>query len=125
MRRVVITGVGVVSAIGLNATEFWSALSAGRSGIVPITRVDVSNMRFQKAAEIRGFEPEKIFDEKFLFWLDPFAQYGIAAAREAVTDSGLEFTAALKDASGVITGSSLGGKPTEDEQYRKLYAEGK
>src|ERR1044072_5078507 len=125
MRRVVITGVGVVSAIGLNASEFWSALSAGRSGIEPITRVDVSNMRFQKAAEVKGFKPEEIFDEKFLFWLDPFAQYGIAAAREAVADSGIEFTAELKDNSGVITGSRLGGKPTAAEQYRKPYSEGK
>ncbi len=125
MKRVVITGIGVVSAIGLNAREFWGSLSAGRPGIEPITKVDVSNMRFQKAAEVRGFDPEAIFDEKLLFWLDPFAQYGIAAAREAVADSGIEFTDELKDKSGVITGSCLGGKPTEDEQYRKLYAEGK
>lgn len=125
MKRVVITGVGVVSAIGLSAREFWDSLSAGRPGIEQITKVNVSNMRFQKAAEVRGFDAEAIFDEKLLFWLDPFAQYGIAAAREAVTDSGIEFTEELKDRSGVITGSCLGGKPTEDEQYRKLYAEGK
>jgi nodulation protein E len=125
MRRVVITGVGVVSAIGLNAQEFWDSLSAGRSGIDFIKKVDMTGMRFQKAAEIHGFDAAAIFDEKLLMWLDPFAQFGIAAAREAIADSGIEFTAELKENTGVITGSCLGGKETEDEQYRKLYAEGK
>ncbi len=125
MKRVVITGVGVVSALGLNAVEFWDALSAGRSGIRPITKVNVSTLRFQKAGEIRGFDAAAIFDEKLLFWLDPFAQFGMAAAREAVADSGIEFTDELREMTGVITGSCLGGKETEDEQYRKLYAEGK
>jgi nodulation protein E len=125
MRRVVITGVGVVSAIGLNVSDFWDSLSAGRSGIRPITKVDMTGMRFQNAGELRGFDAAAIFDEKLLPWLDPFAQYGIAAAREAIADSGIEFTAELKDKTGVITGSCLGGKETEDEQYRKLYAEGK
>jgi nodulation protein E len=125
MRRVVITGIGAVSAIGLNADDFWDSLKAGRSGIRPITRVDVTGMRFQKACELVGFDPLAHFDEKFLNWLDPFSQYGMVAAREAVADSGIEFTGALKDVSGVITGSCLGGKESEDEQYRKLYAEGK
>ena len=125
MKRVVITGVGVVSAIGVGVREFWDSLSAGRPGIAQITKVDVSNMRFQKAAEVRGFDAAAIFDEKLLFWLDPFAQFGVAAAREAVADSGIEFSEELKDKTGVITGSCLGGKETEDEQYRKLYAEGK
>jgi len=121
----VITGIGVVSAIGNNAADFWASLVAGRSGIGPITKVDVSTMRFQNAAEIKNFDPAEHFDEKNLLWLDPFSHYGIVAAREAIADSGIEFNDELRDKSGVITGSCLGGKMTEDELYYKLYAEGK
>jgi len=125
MRKVVITGIGVVSAIGNNAADFWASLVAGRSGIGPITKVDVSTMRFQNAAEIKNFDPVQHFDEKNLLWLDPFSHYGIVAAREAIADSGIEFNDDLRDKSGVITGSCLGGKMTEDDLYYKLYAEGK
>lgn len=125
MRRVVITGVGVVSAIGNDADAFWASLHAGRSGIAPITKVDTSTLRFKNAAEVRGFDPAEHFDEKRLVWLDPFAQYGIAAARQAITDSGIDLTDGLRDKGGVITGSCLGGKMTEDGLYYKLYAEGK
>ena len=125
MRKVVITGIGVVSAIGNNAADFWASLVAGRSGIGPITKVDVSTMRFQNAAEIKNFDPVQHFDEKNLLWLDPFSHYGIVAAREAIADSGIEFNDELRDKSGVITGSCLGGKMTEDDLYYKLYAEGK
>jgi len=125
MRKVVITGIGVVSAIGNNAADFWASLVAGRSGIGPITKVDVSTMRFQNAAEVKDFDPAEHFDEKNLLWLDPFSHYGIVAAREAIADSDIEFNDDLRDKSGVITGSCLGGKMTEDELYYKLYAEGK
>ena len=125
MRKVVITGIGVVSAIGNNAADFWASLVAGRSGIGPITKVDVSTMRFQNAAEVKDFDPAEHFDEKNLLWLDPFSHYGIVAAREAIADSGIEFNDQLRDRSGVITGSCLGGKMTEDDLYYKLYAEGK
>ena len=125
MKKVVITGIGVVSAVGNNAADFWAAISAGRSGIGPITKVDVSTMRFQKAAEVKNFDATRHFDEKLLLWLDPFSHYGIVAAREAIADSGIEFDDGLRDRTGVITGSCLGGKMTEDELYYKLYAEGK
>ena len=125
MRRVVITGVGVVSAIGNNAADFWSSISAGRSGIGPITKTDVSQVRFQNGAEVKGFDPQAHFDDKMLIWLDPFSHFGIVAAREAVADSGITFDETLRDRSGVITGSCLGGKTTEDELFYKLYAEGK
>jgi len=125
MKKVVITGIGVVSAIGNNAADFWRSLAAGRSGIGPITKVNVSTMRFQNAAEVKDFDPTQHFDEKNLLWLDPFSHYGIVAAREAIADSGIEFNDQLRDRSGVITGSCLGGKMTEDDLYYKLYAEGK
>lgn len=125
MKRVAITGIGVVSALGNNAADFWASLSAGRSGIDKITKTDASTLRFQNAAEVKNFNASAHFDDKALLWLDPFSQYGIVAAREAIRDSGIEFTDALRDKSGVITGSCLGGKMTEDELFHKLYAEGK
>lgn len=124
MRRVVITGIGVVSALGNNAGEFWDALSAGRSGIGPITKADVAGFRFGNAAEIKGFDAREHFDDKALLWLDPFSHYGIVSSREAIKDSGIEFDEALRDKTGVITGNCLGGKTTEGEMYRRLYAEG-
>jgi nodulation protein E len=125
VNRVVITGVGVVSALGNNAGDFWRSLAEGRSGIDPITKADASGIRFQRAAEVKNFKPEEHFDDKALIWLDPFSHYGIVAAREAVRDSGIEFTDALRGKTGVVTGSCLGGQTTEDEMYFRLYAEGK
>lgn len=123
MRKVVVTGIGVVSAIGNNAHDFWAALKAGRSGIGQISKIDVSTVKFQNAAEVRDFDPAAHFDDKALTWLDTFAQFGVVAAREAVADSGIEFDDELKAASGVITGSCLGGKATEDKLFFDLYAE--
>lgn len=123
MRKVVITGVGVVSAIGNNVGDFWASLSAGCSGIGQIEKTDVTGLRFQNAAEVKMFDALAHFDEKALMWLDPFAQFGIVAAREAISDAGIEFSDDLKEMTGVITGSCLGGKTTEDEQFRLLYGE--
>ncbi len=118
-----ITGVGVVSAIGNNADEFWNALKAGRSGIGPITKADTTTIRFKNAAEVKGFNEKEHFDDKALLWLDPFSHFGIVAAREAVVDSGIEFTDRLRERGGVITGSCLGGKTTENDLYYNLYVE--
>ncbi len=125
MKRVVITGIGVISALGNTRDEFWDAISAGRSGIGEITKVDTSAIRFKRAAEIKGFDENEHFDEKALIWLDPFSQFGIVAAREAISDSGIEFNEKLKDKTGVITGNCLGGKTTEDDLFYKLYVEKK
>lgn len=125
MNRVVVTGVGVVSALGSDAASFWSGITAGRSGIGPITKVDMTDFRFKNAAEVKGFDASEHFNEKDLMWLDSFAQFGIVAAREAVRDSGVEFANGLQHKAGVITGSCLGGKETEDNMFRDLYAEGK
>ncbi|MBK9436909.1 MAG: beta-ketoacyl-[acyl-carrier-protein] synthase family protein [Chloracidobacterium sp.] len=125
MKRVVITGLGVVSPIGNDAASFWNSLTECRSAIGPMTKVDGSTLRFQNVAEVSDFIAADHFDEKSLLWLDPFTQYGIVAAREAIVDSGLELTDELRDRGGVVTGSCLGGKMTEDELFYKLYAEGK
>lgn len=123
MRRVVITGVGVISGLGNNAREFWDGLSTGRSGIGPITKVDVSNIRFKNGAEVRAFDETEHFEDKMLLWLDPFAHFGIVTAREAIADSGIEFDDTLRDKTGVITGNCLGGKTTENNLYKKLYGD--
>jgi nodulation protein E len=113
----------VISGLGNNARDFWESIKSGRSAIGPITKADVSNMRFKNAAEVRGFDETQHFEDKMLIWLDPFSHYGIVSAREAVTDSGIEFDEQLRHRSGVITGSCLGGKMTEDALYKKLYGE--
>jgi nodulation protein E len=123
MRRVVVTGIGVLSSIGNTVTRFEESLRAGRSGIGPITQVDTSRLRFHNAAEIQGFEPAEHFSE--LTWLDRFAQIGIVAARDAIADSALRWNDELRARTGVITGSCLGGMGTEDDFYFNLYHENK
>ena len=126
MRRVVVTGIGVVSACWQHALViFGAALSEGRSAIGPITKVDTADLRFKNAAEVRGFDPGVDFDDKSLLRLDPFSQFGIAAVREAVADSQIVFTDELRGRTGVVTGSCLGGKETEDNLFLELYGEKK
>ncbi len=125
MNRVVITGIGVVSALGNTAADFWDSIKNGRTGVGPITKIDVEGTRIKNAAEVRGFDPKDFFDDKRLMYLDPFSQYGLVAAREAVKDSGIEFDEKLGDRSGAITGSCLGGKETEDNLFAELYRDKK
>jgi nodulation protein E len=122
-RRVAVTGLGVICALGRNVSEVWKALSEGRSAIRPITQVDVSTFRFRNGAEVPDYQPTDYFDEKELTLLDRFAQLAMAAAAEAVADSGIEWTPGLRQRSAVITGCSGGGKSTEDAGFYDLYAE--
>lgn len=120
-RRVAITGVGAVSAVGQTAAETWSALAEGRSGIAPLESVDATELRFRNAAEVRRFDPSAHFDPVRLDFLDRFAQFALVAAREAVADSGLRITPELSERSAVYTGSCLGGQTTEDAGFLDLY----
>ncbi len=117
----VVTGVGVISALGRNACDVWQALAAGRSGIGPITLVDAKLLRFPNTAEVRDFDPAEHFHSKETDFLDRFAQFGVVAAREAVRDSGVEWTPQLRERAAVVTGSCVGGKSTEDDGFRNLY----
>ncbi len=121
-RRVVVTGVGVISSLGLNAADFWQALSEGRSGIGPMTLVNPALLRFPNTAEVKGYDPALHFCNKETDFLDRFAQFGVVAAREAVLDSGIEWTPELRERGAVVTGSCVGGKTTEDEGFQNLYA---
>ena len=120
-RRVVVTGLGVISACGLNVHDFWESMRQGRSGIKPISTLPPNQLRFTNAAYIPEFNPENYFDPKEASYLDRFAHYGTVAAREAIQDAGIEFTAELKYRTAIITGSCLGGKASEDEGYVQLY----
>ena len=120
-RRVAVTGVGAISALGHDAPRMWAALCDGRCAIARIESVDVSNFRFQNGAEVKGFDPAEHFEPGRLDLLDRFAQFAVIAAREAVRDSGVELTAELRERTAVFTGSSLGGQTTQDAAFVELY----
>ncbi len=124
-RRVAVTGIGIISAVGADAGEFWESISEGRSGIGPIASVDVKGLRMQNGAEVRGFDPVRHFGEKEAEFLDRFAQFAAVAAREAVKDSGLEFGPALRSRTAIVTGSCVGGQTSQDEQFQSMYLRGR
>ncbi len=123
MRRVVVTGIGVVSAIGNATPEFWASLSSGTSGIAPLTLADPGRFRFKRAAEVRGYDPLEHFDEKRADLLDRFAQFAVVAARAAVADAAVAWTPRLRERTAVITGSCTGGQSSEDAGFFHLYHE--
>ena len=121
MRRVAVTGIGVISALGANRESFWKALAAGVSGIRPMELVPPGTVRFPNAAEARAFLTTDHFDEKEAGLLDRFAQFAAVAAREAVVDAHIEWTPALREQTAIVTGSSTGGQTSEDESFRDYY----
>ncbi len=123
MRRVVVTGVGVVSALGTGLEKNWDALTKGQSGIAPITRFDASQLPTQIAGEVKDFNAEDWIDKKEIKKMDLFIQYAMAAADMAMADSGLQITEANAERVGVVVGSGLGGLPTI-EKYHEAMAEG-
>jgi len=120
-RRVVVTGIGVISALGHNWCEFWRTLREGRSGIGPLEAVDRTLLRFQNGAEVRNYNAASHFDEKEISLLDRFAQFGVVAAREAVHAAGIDWTPELREETAIVTGSCVGGQTTEDEGFVNLY----
>jgi len=124
-RRVVITGAGVISALGPDRESFWGALSEGRTGIGPIEGVDRSELRFQNGAEVRGYNAENYFDFKQAGFLDRFAQFALIAAREAVRDAGIEWTERLRERTAIVTGACVGGQSTQDSGFVDLYRHGR
>lgn len=124
MPRVVITGLGMMSALGLNVPENWASLCEGRSGIKSISSVDTTNLKFKNGAEVSGFEPEKQFPGSSVDMLDRFAQFAVVVAREAMQDARLSITPQSRGRAAVITGSCLGGQCTQDAGYEELYRKG-
>lgn len=122
MRRVVVTGVGIVSPLGIGVEENWAAITAGQSGLGMITRFDAADLPTHIAGEVKDFNAEDYIEKKEIKKMDLFIQYGLAAAGMALNDSGLEITEANADRVGVLVGSGLGGLPAI-EKYHKVMLE--
>jgi 3-oxoacyl-[acyl-carrier-protein] synthase II len=123
-RRVVITGMGTVSPVGHDVATSWNAVINGRSGIGPITHFDTKDFRTTIAAEVKDFDPKDHFAPKDARRMDPFVQYALVAGREAVRDSGLDFSNGLGQRTAVIIGSGIGGISTITEQTLALAERG-
>jgi len=120
-RRVVITGIGAVTPIGLNVPEFWDGLISGKNGVAPITYFDTSRFDTQFAAEVKNFRPDNYFDKKSVKRLDRFTQFALAASAEAVLDSAINLDKINKDRAGVIYGSGIGGLETMTSEHWKYF----
>jgi 3-oxoacyl-[acyl-carrier-protein] synthase II len=126
-RRVVITGTGLISPVGLDVASSWDALLAGTSGAGPITQFDATDFKVRFAAEVKGFEPEQYIDRKETKRTDRFAQLAIGASVQAMREAGLdseEIGGVDPTRFGVIIGSGIGGIWTFEEQHRKLIERG-
>ena len=119
--RVVVTGVGVISALGLDTASFAESLAAGRTGIGQIESIDATQLRFQNAAEVRNYAPADYFQAKDLGFTDRFAQFAVISAREAVTQAGIEWTPQLQEEAAIVTGSCMGGRGAEEAGYWELF----
>ena len=124
MDRVVVTGLGVVSPVGLNVADFWKSLCEGKSGVDKITKFDASGFDTRIAAELKGFNPENYMDKKEVRRADPFAQYAIAASSEALRDAGLDLDKVDRDRVGVLIGTGIGGIGTFETQHAALLEKG-
>jgi 3-oxoacyl-[acyl-carrier-protein] synthase II len=123
-RRVVVTGVGIVTPIGIGKDRFWNALMEGRSGVRPIQSFDASRYPTRIAAEVLDFDPLDWMDRKEAKRNDRFVQFAIAATRMALEDAGFRVTRENADRVGVVIGSGIGGANTWEEQHKVLLTRG-
>jgi 3-oxoacyl-[acyl-carrier-protein] synthase II len=117
---VVVTGVGLVTAVGLNTPETWGNLLAGKSGVAPITHFDTTGFAATIAAEVKGFDPFQFIEKKELKKMGMFIIFALAAAREAVKQSGLQITPDIADRVGVFIGSGIGGFDVIEREHTAL-----
>src|SRR5690349_11667740 len=108
-RRVVVTGIGLVCGSGNTKEEVWANLKAGKSGMAPITRFDTSQFPVKIASEVKNFDPLKFIEKKEVKKMDIFIHYALAAAQEAMDDSGLRLSPDDSDRVGAFIGSGIGG----------------
>ncbi|MFD1511469.1 beta-ketoacyl-[acyl-carrier-protein] synthase family protein [Lacimonas salitolerans] len=125
MKRVVITGAGTINALGHDVSETLEAMREGRCGIGPLEFRDVERLSISIGGQVKGFETEGRFNRQQMTLYDRFTQFTLVAAKEAVMQSGLEFTGELAARSGVVLGTAGGGVSTWDDNYRAVYEEGK
>lgn len=123
-RRVVVTGMGAISPLGLSVAELWQGIVAARSGVGPITLFDPTGFDTRFAAEVKGFDPTNYMDRKEARRTDRFVQFAVAATREALRDAELEITPANRDEIGVFIASGIGGIGTLSEQLDVLRSRG-
>lgn len=122
--RVVITGIGAVTPVGIGKDEFWKAMLEGKNGIGRITRFDASEHKVQIAGEVKDFEPADYMDKKESKRIDRYAQFAIAAAKMALEDSKLDLEKENRERIGTFVGSGIGGIETMHSQYEKLFSKG-
>ncbi|MGN6808228.1 MAG: beta-ketoacyl-ACP synthase II, partial [Trinickia sp.] len=123
-RRVVVTGLGLVSPVGNNVADGWANLVAGKSGIATITKFDAANFSTRFAGEVKGFNVEDYMPAKEARHMDTFIHYGMAAGVQAMQDSGLEVTEANAERFGVVVGSGIGGLPLIEVTQTELLNRG-
>ena len=119
-RRVVVTGIGLVSPVGIGIEENWSNLIAGKSGIGPITRFDSSAFATHIAGEVKNFHPEEFISKKELRKMDPFLQFALVAAHYAMEDAKLKIEPEISSRVGVVMGCGLGGLLTIEESHKQI-----
>lgn len=117
-RRVVVTGLGLISPVGNNVADGWANLVAGKSGIATVTKFDASNLACHFAGEVKDFSAEEYIPAKEARNMDTFIHYGIAAGVQAIKDSGLEVTEANAERIGVLVGSGIGGLPMIEDTHQ-------
>jgi nodulation protein E len=124
-RRVAITGLGIISPLGLNLEENWKSLSEGRPAIGPIKGADCSTLRFKNGAEVTGYDPVGHFPGGKDAYIDRFAQFSVVAAREAMRNSGLELTQETRERSAIVCGSAVGGQASIEHGFEDLWVQGR
>ena len=123
-RRVVVTGMGAITPIGLSVEEFWNSVKEGKTGFGPITRFDTENYKCKLAAEVKGFEGKNYMDPRTARRMELFSQYAVAATREAIEDSGLNMEEEDPFRVGTSVGSGIGSLQTVEREYSKLLEKG-
>ena len=125
MKRVVITGAGTINALGHSVAETMTAMAEGRCGIGPLVFRDVERLSIQIGGQVRGFEADGRYNRQQMSLYDRFTQCTLAAAAEAIAQSGITFSGELAAKSGVVLGTAGGGVSTWDDNYRSVYEDGK
>ena len=123
-RRVVVTGVGAVTPIGLNVDDFWNSVKAGKIGFDRITKFDTTDYKCHIAAELKDFNPQDFMDRKAAKRMEPFSQYAVAAAKEAIEDSGLDISKEDPYMVGCAIGSGIGSLQAMERETQKLHEKG-
>ncbi len=123
-RRVVVTGMGAITPLGLTVDEYWQGLIAGKSGITKATMCDLSNLTCQVVGEVKGFDPRNYMDHKEARRMARFSQFTVASARMAIEDARLDISKENPDQLGVIIGNGIGGFPEAEEGFHTLITKG-